>query len=243
MTDLAFEMTPAMEAMVGDMDPKWLMYANFLIDPTDHRPMVEKYQAVYPDAKDYAGACVSATRLSRKQIVVDYVKEARAHLARSQLMGLDEIKLEIQKQAFADITQFIDWQVVYRVESEDGLINVTDTNDEGDPIDDEGEVIHKDRIIKTSFQPIIKRSARDIPPHLRRMIKSIQLTKTGPKFELIDQSKAMDMLVKMIGGYAAEKHEHFGPGGSPLGLQKMEIEFVDGDTKEPPAPEETKSDG
>ncbi|MGI4260765.1 terminase small subunit [Klebsiella pneumoniae] len=45
------------------------------------------------------------------------------------------------------------------------------------------------------------RKFEDVPPELRRLIKSITYTKMGPKIEYYDKQRAMDMLIKMQGGY------------------------------------------
>lgn len=49
------------------------------------------------------------------------------------------------------------------------------------------------------------RKFEDVPPELRRLIKSITYTKQGPKIEYYDKQKAMDMLIRIQGGYAPEK--------------------------------------
>ncbi|MGL5729408.1 MAG: hypothetical protein ACRCYD_16345, partial [Plesiomonas sp.] len=56
-----------------------------------------------------------------------------------------------------------------------------------------------------TFVPVIKKATDDLSPQQQRMIKSITMTKMGPKFEIADQRGYMDMLIKMIGGYAPEK--------------------------------------
>lgn len=42
---------------------------------------------------------------------------------------------------------------------------------------------------------------RNVPPEIRRLIRSVTFTKSGPKIELHDQLKAQDMLNRMNGAY------------------------------------------
>ncbi|MGL4251635.1 MAG: terminase small subunit [Aeromonas sp.] len=160
-------------AELADCNPLWLKFANRFIECDDRH---DAYVFAYPDATDRRGAQVSAHKLLQKPVVVEYIKAVRSFLARQELMTLDEIRTEVQKRAFANMTEFIGMEV--RVDEDSG---------------------------EETFVPVIKKATDDLSPQQQRMIKSITMTKMGPKFEIADQRGYMDMLIKMIGGYAPEK--------------------------------------
>lgn len=71
-----------------------------------------------------------------------------------------------------------------------------------------------------NISPRVK-SLDDVPPEHRRLIKSITYTKNGPKLELLDTQKAMDMLIRMQGGYAPERVELSGRDGGAIVTREM----------------------
>lgn len=67
---------------------------------------------------------------------------------------------------------------------------------------------------------------KEVDPVVRRLIKSITWTKSGPKLELHDQLRAQDMLNRMRGAYV-DRVELSGPNGGPIKLEadvKLTIE-------------------
>ena len=74
-------------------------------------------------------------------------------------------------------------------------------------VNDDGEVIGEMAV------PVVKMSSDEVPEEIRGLIKGITFTKTGPKFEMADQQKAQDMLIKMLGGYK-ETVNHVSSDGS-----------------------------
>lgn len=60
------------------------------------------------------------------------------------------------------------------------------------------------------------KNAEDIPPEVAACIKSVTITRNGPKLELHDQLTATKQLAEMQGWNAAQKFEHTGKDGEPM---------------------------
>lgn len=178
-------------ARLNDANPTWLKFADKYIE-CDNRH--DAYTHAYPGAESRVGAQSSAHKLLQKSIIVDYIKAVRAYLAKQELMSLEEIRTEIQRRAFADMTEFIGME--RSVDEETG---------------------------EETFVPVIKKATDELSPAQRRLIKSITMTKMGPKFEVADQRGYMDMLVKMIGGYAPDKVAMTDSFGNDKPLLQIEI--------------------
>lgn len=186
--------TPELEAMAAELSKDHLTFANHYI-PSGNA--TQSYLAAYGNDMEYRSAVVAGSKLLTHPKVGPYVREARRLIAKSKLMSLDEIASRIQAQAFADVTQFIGW--------------------EKRPMhDDDGEVIGE-----CAF-PIIKMSSDEVPEEIRGLIKGITFTKMGPKFEMADQQKAQDMLIKMLGGYK-ETVNHVSDNGSMSPAQPKDL--------------------
>ena len=182
-------------ARLNDANPTWLKFANKFIE-CDNR--YDAYTHAYPDAESRVGAQVSAHKLLQKNVVVYYIKAVRAYLAKQELMSLEEIRTEVQRRAFADMTEFIGME--RHVDEETG---------------------------EETFIPVIKKTTDELSPSQRRLIKSVTMTKMGPKFEVGDQRAYMDMLVKMIGGYAPEKVEMTGANGGAIAHEVVVKDMTD----------------
>ena len=67
-------------------------------------------------------------------------------------------------------------------------------------------------------------------------VASVENTEKGVKYKTHDKLKALDMLAKMAGLYPAERHEHTGADGGPIGISvrdehKIDIEALDPDQR------------
>lgn len=178
--------------LAAKLPEDWLRFANGVVALCNQS---EAYRQAYPHAAENQPAvAASASRLMTRQPIVDYVKAVRAFLAKQELMSLEEIRTEIQRRAFADMTEFIGME--RSVDEETG---------------------------EETFVPVIKKATDELSPAQRRLIKSITMTKMGPKFEVADQRGYMDMLVKMIGGYAPDKVAMTDSFGNDKPLLQIEI--------------------
>lgn len=176
--------TPELEEMAAQLSKDHLTFANCYI-PTGNA--TQSYLQAYPGV-EYRSAVTGGCKLLTHPKVGPYVREARRLIAKSKLMSLDEIASRIQAQAFADVTQFIGWE-------------------KRPMVNDDGEVIGEMAV------PVVKMNSDEVPEEIRGLIKGITFTKMGPKFEMADQQKAQDMLIKMLGGYK-ETVNHVSSDGS-----------------------------
>lgn len=176
--------TPELEEMASQLIHDHLTFANHYIETGN---ATRSYLHAYPTV-EYRSAVTGGCKLLTHPKVGPYVKEARRLIAKSKLMSLDEIASRIQAQAFADLTQFIGWE-------------------KRPMMNDDGEVIGE-----AAF-PVVKMNSDEVPEEIRGLIKGITFTKMGPKFEMADQQKAQDMLIKMLGGYK-ETINHVSDDGS-----------------------------
>ena len=174
--------------IAAQMKPEWLTFANSYIQSGNK---LESYREAYSGAESYNGTKASACKLSNKPLVVKYIKAVKSQVAKNNLMSIEEVQQEVLKRAFADMTDFLGWNV---------------------QVDEEGN---------ETFIPIIKKSSDELTPEQRRLIKGVTLTKQGPKFEMADQRGYMDMYIKMVGGYAPEKVANTDSQGNdlPQGIQ------------------------
>lgn len=176
--------TPELEEMALELSKDHLTFANRYIETGN---ATQAYLHAYPTV-EYRSAVTGGCKLLTHPKVGPYVREARRLIAKSKLMSLDEIASRIQAQAFADVTQFIGWE-------------------KSPMVNDDGEVIGEMAV------PVVKMSSDEVPEEIRGLIKGITFTKMGPKFEMADQQKAQDMLIKMLGGYK-ETVNHISSDGS-----------------------------
>lgn len=176
--------TPELEEMAAALSKDHLTFANCYI-PTGNA--TQSYLQAYPGV-EYRSAVTGGCKLLTHPKVGPYVREARRLIAKSKLMSLDEIASRIQAHAFADVTQFIGWE-------------------KRQMVNDDGEVIGEMAV------PVVKMNSDEVPEEIRGLIKGITFTKMGPKFEMADQQKAQDMLIKMLGGYK-ETVNHVSEDGS-----------------------------
>lgn len=177
--------TPELEEMAAQLSKDHLTFANHYIANGN---ATRAYLHAYGEEVAYKSAVVAGCKLLSHPKVGPYVREARRLIAKSKLMSLDEIASRIQAQAFADVTQFIGWE-------------------KRPMVNDDGEVIGEMAV------PVVKMNSDEVPEEIRGLIKGITFTKMGPKFEMADQQKAQDMLIKMLGGYK-ETVNHVSEDGS-----------------------------
>ena len=177
--------TPELEEMAADLSKEWLTFSYHYIYNGN---ATAAYREAYGQDVEYRSAVTGGYKLLQHKKVGPFVREARRLLAKSKLMSLDEIASRIQAQAFADVTQFIGWE-------------------KRPMVNDDGEVIGEMAV------PVVKMNSDEVPEEIRGLIKGVTFTKMGPKFEMADQQKAQDMLIKMLGGYK-ETVNHISSDGS-----------------------------
>lgn len=177
--------------LAAELTSEQLEFANLWITKPKHGMTdAECYMKAYPGSSP-STAKVNSSRLVRKSPkVMAYLAAHQAETTANNIASLDELKVSLTEMARADITDVCQWDIADQVD------------------ETTGEVIGKLPVPKV-------RKFEDVPPELRRMIKSITYTKAGPKIELYDRQRAMDMLIKMQGGYT-EKVELSGPNGGPI---------------------------
>ncbi len=131
-----------------------------------------------------------AAKLEKDPRIAPAIEEKLKEATTSAVMTRTEALERLSLSARVTITDVADFRLVQVGEDEDG-----------DPV----------------YQTVwtIKNSA-DIPPEIAACIKSVSITKTGPKLELHDQNSAIKQLSDMQGWNSAKKLEHLGPAGGPM---------------------------
>ena len=121
--------------------------------------------------------------------VTGRVKQLQAQLAEKELITKEElIRLNVSI-INADVLDFVDADMV-DMKTEYGVRQVP----------------------SISFQDL-----KSLPPEKRRLIQSIKIDRSGsPVVELMDKSKAIETINRMLGYNAPDKTEHTGKDGHPI---------------------------
>jgi phage terminase small subunit len=151
----------------------------------------ESYRASYKaDGMSDKAVSKEATKLEKDPRIAPAIREKREEATSSAVMTRQEALEKLSLSARVSITDVAEFKVAQVGEDDNGL-----------------------PVYQTVWE--IKNS-EDIAPEVAACIKSITITKTGPKLELHDQNSAIKQLSEMEGWNSATKHEHSGPGGKPI---------------------------
>lgn len=142
----------------------------------------------------------SASKLLKNPKVVARIKQTQQQLAKKDLISKEEIiKLNVD---------VINSDVLDFVQIGEAII----------PIDDATSIT----------RPTISfRDLESLPANKRRLIQKLSINSVGcPVIELMDKSKAVERISKMMGFDAPEKTEHTGKGGKEL-FPHIKVEVID----------------
>ena len=135
----------------------------------------------------------TASVIFRKVEVREFYDSLMASAQSEAVMTKEQALSRLTKSAQVTITDVCDFKNVQV--GEDG---------EGDPV----------------FQTVwTVKNAEDIPPHIAACIKSVTVTKSGPKIELHDSHGAIKQLGDMLGWDSPKKSELTGKDGSALSIK------------------------
>lgn len=149
------------------------------------------YDIAYPTHKMSRNAVSKeAAKLEKDPRIAPIIKEKCKQATDSAVMTRQEALEKLSLSARVSITDVADFKLAQVGEDDKGL-----------------------PVYQTVWE--IKNS-EDIAPEVAACIKSITITKTGPKLELHDQNSAIKQLSEMEGWNSATKHEHGGIGGGAI---------------------------
>lgn len=139
-------------------------------------------------------------------------KGKHAEIAACKLLGLGKVK-EF-RASFAQET--VKNGIMTREEALERLsvaarIRITDVCEFEDK--QIGEDENGDPVMQTVW---VTKNSKDIDPDVAACIKSVTVTRNGPKIELHDQLAALKQLAEMQGWNAAQKHQVTGEDGGPI---------------------------
>lgn len=135
------------------------------------------YLQAYPRCVSEKAASVNASRLIlHSKRIREYLAAHQCERISDAVASLDECVTMLSEMARADITEVASWNVREEIDEETG------------------------EVLSVTPLPQIRRF-EDVPPELRRLIKSITYTKNGPKLEFYDRQKAIETLMKFHGGF------------------------------------------
>lgn len=157
------------------------------------------YQQAFGNNVSDRSACTLSWKLMKDPRIIAALDELRAEVIDETVASLNELRVQLTEMTRADITELCRWNVVEEIDEATG------------------------EVLSATPVPVIRRF-EDVPPELRRMVKSITYTKMGPKLEFYDRQRAIELLVKMQGGLAPERLEISGPDGGAVVTRDLSIE-------------------
>ena len=149
---------------------------------------VKAYQAAGGKSKG-KNAEANASRLLSFDRVIKFRATFVKETLRDGIMSRDEALERLSKHARIKITDICDFKYV-EMEQEDG------------------------EVVTTTVWTM--KNAEDIDPDVAACIKSVAMTKNGPKIELYDANGSIKLLADMQGWNAAQKHLVGGADGGPI---------------------------
>lgn len=184
-------MTPEQQALA---DQCTKMQRNTVINMvTGKMSQRQAYYAAGGKAKTDTVADVIVSKMLGVAKVKAFYDSLIAAKVKSAIATREEILERLSLQSRVTITDICDFRHVQVGEDENG-----------DPV----------------YQTVwTMKDSKDIRPEHAACIKSVTVTKTGPKIELFDSTASAKLLAEMQGWQAPSKHELSAPGGGPLQVQ------------------------
>lgn len=132
----------------------------------------------------------------------------KEHLARVLDVTADRVRQEIAAVAMADLRDVTEW----------GVRKVKigfDADGKRLPPDQIMDAVTVIEVDEPHIRPV---DSDELPAHIAAAVSEVSLGKDGFKVKMHSKLQALDMLSKMLGYYAPERHEITGPGGKPIEL-------------------------
>ena len=152
--------------------------------------VMDSYRDAYPNQKmSNKAISIAANRLEKDARISLAIEEARQRSEDNAIMGRDEALKLLTNSARVKITDVCNFR------------NVQVGENEGEPV----------------WQTVWTiKDSEDMEPHIAACIKSVTVTKDGPKIELHDQHDSVKQIRGMQGWDEPKKSELSGPNGGPL---------------------------
>ena len=185
-----FKMTPEQKALFDDLTK---LQQEITINSISGMKCIDSYKASSGKAKTVKAMESSVSQIlsnHKVRLFLDSIKSAAINKA---IMSREEALKILSNNARVKVSDIATFSYVSVGEDEEG-------ND----------------IMQTVWK---MKDSEDIDPEVMSCIKSVTMTKQGPKIELHDQQGAIKQLASMQGWESAQKFEHSSPDGtmSPTG--------------------------
>lgn len=128
----------------------------------------------------YNTAATEGMKTLRKPYIQKAIKDIKKETDTELLISVEDIKRELFKQSFADVTDFVEY----------GTREV-------EAVDEDGEPIYKEDGTRVTFKQsyVYFKDANEVDG---RLIKEVRMGKDGPVVQLYDKHKAMQELLKLM---------------------------------------------
>ena len=139
---------------------------------------------------------------------VEIVEAIRLERERILNVDVDSVRREIAAVAMADLRDVTEW----------GVRKVKigfDADGRRLPPDQIMDAVTVIEVDEPHIRPV---DSDELPAHIAAAVSEVSLGKEGFKIKMHSKLQALDMLSKMLGYYAPERHEITGPGGKPIEL-------------------------
>jgi len=192
-------MTPEQQALADQLTK--LQRQTVLNHVTGKMSQREAYYAAGGTAKRDAVADAIVSRMLSDAKVKAFYDSLLAQAVKSSIATREEILERLTLQSRVTITDICDFSYAQVGEDENG-----------NPV----------------YQTVWKmKDSKDIRPEHAACIKSVTVTKTGPKIELFDTTASAKLLVDMQGWQSATKHELTGANGGAIQMQVESKDVAD----------------
>lgn len=172
-----------------------------------HFTAAKAYRQAYPDAS-YNTARVNSSKLLTNTNVKAELDRLKAELQADIYVDIKDLIQEYTKQAFADITDFVDFGTE-TIKEEVPLSDIEITDD----VDEDGlPVINNTKTVEYKYSYVNLKNAEDVDG---TVIQEVKKGKDGVSVKLYDKQKAMQMLM-----------EYFESSQSDTEKQRVELEML-----------------
>jgi phage terminase small subunit len=180
------------------LTPKQDAFCRFYVEKSNASEAYRLAYDVSPATKPETVHRKAAELLANGKVTARLAELYLGHQKRHEGI-VDKLKVEYEKIAFFDISEAIQW----------GETVVTRNPESGE--------------IEAEVQSVQIKASKDMPPHVRAAIASIEQTKDGClKVRFHDKKGALDSLARMNGLFK-DLHEHTGKDGGPMQFQNIDV--------------------
>lgn len=181
---------------------------------------------------DYKAAHKNAWRLMAKEGIKSELERLKAELQSDIYLDIKDLIKEYTKQAFADITDFVDFGTE-TIKEEVPLNDIEITDD----VDEDGlPVINNTKTVEYKYSYVNLKNAEDVDG---TVIQEVKKGKDGVSVKLYDKQKAMQMLMEYFktSQSDAEKQQ------VELDILKAKLKLIELDVSDSIYEEDDKDDG